>query len=638
MSLIFKKFYAPCVFLVLILFSLSCFGQKNTNSSLAGTLKEKYKDEKVVATRSSSIYDFQVENNQLTIHNTDDIDFISTEANVAYTYPVFYNDNIEILSNDVRYKNGRKMLKKTSCGNYEVESVFYSDAKVCAYSFNFNLAGTEINVNSSTRYNDPKYLTKIMFHDNFSVEKRELTFIVPEKVSMHLVEKNFEGFDIKKTITDDSGKKVITYTLEGLKKIKSEPNSLGLLYTYPHLIVVTNSFSYENGETVVLSSVDDLYKWYNGLVRQVVNNPDVYREEVNRLIENKASAEDKIRSIYYWVQDNIKYIAFEDGIAGFKPESADLVYTNKYGDCKGMANLTKEMLRLAGFDARLTWIGTNRIPYNYDLPSLAVDNHMICTVFHDEKQYILDPTEKYIALGSHGERIQGKEMLIENDGSYIRKLVPVARDEDNLVSRSETLTLTGESLTGKGELNINGEAKKNILYYSSYKINEDKEKLFDYLAVSDYRNEDKVTVTSTSAVDRDLPLIISYEYTLGNKVSSFEKEVYIDLDWDKSYKNFIIEKERTSDYYFERKIFKRMVKKIKIPTGYTVSHLPEGLSMDHDNFSCHISFTRKANEIIYSNEIKIPHGLIKKEDFEAWNGFIKALNKIYGDQIVLRKK
>jgi len=260
MSLDFKKLNAPCVSLLLILFSLSCFGQKNTNTALAGKFKEKYKDEKVVATKSSSTYDFQVEDNQLTIHNSDDIEFLSTEANVAYTYPVFYNDNIEILGNNVRYKSGKKILKKTACGNYEVESIFYSDAKVCAYSFNFNLAGTEINVSSNTRYKDPKYLTKIMFHDNFPVENRELIFIVPEKVSMHLVENNFEGFDIKKTIKDEPGKKIITYSLEGLKKIKNESNSLGLLYTYPHIIVVTNSFSSESGKSVILSSVADLYK------------------------------------------------------------------------------------------------------------------------------------------------------------------------------------------------------------------------------------------------------------------------------------------------------------------------------------------------------------------------------------------
>ena len=63
--------------------------------------------------------------------------------------------------------------------------------------------------------------------------------------------------------------------------------------------------------------------------------------------------------MFYWVQDNIRYIAFENGIMGFKPDAAQNVLNKKYGDCKGKANLLKEMLKLAGYDARLTWIGTS---------------------------------------------------------------------------------------------------------------------------------------------------------------------------------------------------------------------------------------------------------------------------------------
>jgi hypothetical protein len=31
---------------------------------------------------------------------------------------------------------------------------------------------------------------------------------------------------------------------------------------------------------------------------------------------------DKVKAIFYWVQNNIRYIAFEDGIAGFLPDKS----------------------------------------------------------------------------------------------------------------------------------------------------------------------------------------------------------------------------------------------------------------------------------------------------------------------------
>ncbi len=46
-----------------------------------------------------------------------------------------------------------------------------------------------------------------------------------------------------------------------------------------------------------------------------------------------------------------------------------------------MANLTKELLLASGFDARLCWIGTNHIAYDYSTPSMSVDNHMICALY-----------------------------------------------------------------------------------------------------------------------------------------------------------------------------------------------------------------------------------------------------------------
>ncbi|MEI9945444.1 MAG: transglutaminase-like domain-containing protein [Chitinophagaceae bacterium] len=92
------------------------------------------------------------------------------------------------------------------------------------------------------------------------------------------------------------------------------------------------------------------------------------------------------KRFFNWVQHNIRYIAFEDGIAGFKPAKANDVLNKKYGDCKGMANLTRGLLQALGFDARLCWIGTNYIAYDYSTPSMAVDNHMICALIYNGKK------------------------------------------------------------------------------------------------------------------------------------------------------------------------------------------------------------------------------------------------------------
>jgi len=628
------------LFVALISFtSASVFSQKNTNIQRANALKAlpQNKNAKVVAYRSSSAYTFLPAGEQLTVTRQDNIDLISLQGNLNYSMNVFYNNHVKVENYDLKYTSGKSIKKESVCGNYESESIFYSDAKVCSYYFNFLYDGTEISFSSKSKYDDPRYLTKVFFQDDEPCDSREISFTIPNSVNVEIVEKNFSGFNIQKKVEQVGGNTVYTYTCKQLPALMSEENSLGALYNNPHLIVLTKDFQTPSGKKTVISSVDDLYKWYVSLVKEVNNDPASFKEQVQKLIEGAKTSEEKIKAIYYWVQDNIKYIAFEDGIAGFKPEAAQNVYNNRFGDCKGMANLTKEMLKVAGFDARLTWIGTNRIPYTYDLPSLCVDNHMICVVNVGDKQYILDSTEKYVALGKNAERIQGKEMLIENGDKFTRKKVPVSDPIANLVSRKEALSIEGDLIKGQGELALNGEAKKTVLYVSTNVKQEDQKKVFDNLAVSEYANSDKVEVTSTPSVDRDKPLEMKYSFSLANKISKFDRDLYIDLDWNKSFQNLIIEDDRFSDYYFNRKVKQKTSKKLKLPLGYKVTHLPKGMSRKNAEFAVEMSFKQIGTDLVYENEITVFRGIIPKQLFPTWNEWVKELKENYNDKIVLTK-
>lgn len=626
-----------CLLLIAILSFTTVFAQKNTNPERVKALKALPFTAKssLVAYSYNSTYNYAVSGEQCKVPLTETVNIISLKGNIDYVRNVYYNDNVSIQDVDVRMANGRALKSTHVCGNYEIDDIFYSDAKVCAYKFNFFNEGTEGVFKSKSTYDDPRYLTKVFFHDELPVESREIVFNVPKNVNIALVEKNFDGFEITKTVTEEANGVVYKYSVKNLNAFRSESNSLGFLYHYPHILVVTKDYTTASGKKTVLASVGDLYKWYSDLVRQVENDKSAFEDEVKRLTASAKTPEEKIKAIYYWVQDNIKYIAFEDGIAGFKPDAAQNVYTNRYGDCKGMANLTKEMLKTAGFDARLTWIGTNRIPYNYTVPTLAVDNHMICTVYANGKQYILDPTEKYIALGKHGERIQGKEMMIENGQEYVLSKVPVSDPASNLISRTETLFLEGDILKGKGELRLEGEAKTQILYYSNYVKAEDKKKILDGLVISDHSNTDKIEVLNEPPLDREKPLNLQYNYALSNKVSRFGKDIYIDVDWSKAFGDLKLEDDRETDYYFNRKVKQKTVKKLKLPTGYKVTHLPPSLKKAHKEFTFDISFKQVGNEIHYSNEVTIADGLVRKANFQTWNEIIQQLKDVYSDQIVI---
>src|SRR5690606_7430592 len=94
-------------------------------------------------------------------------------------------------------------------------------------------------------------------------------------------------------------------------------------------------------------------------------NSDELVEIVKKIQAQSRDKRELVRNIFYWVQSNVRYIAFEQGMRGLIPHSGTYVCEKRYGDCKDMANLIVDMLATAGVEAHHTWIGTRGLAYRY---------------------------------------------------------------------------------------------------------------------------------------------------------------------------------------------------------------------------------------------------------------------------------
>jgi hypothetical protein len=382
-----------------------------------------------------------------------------------------------------------------------------------------------------------------------------------------------------------------------------------------------------------------LYAWYRKLVLSVENDRDVVSKLVQELIADKETSQEKIRTLFYWVQDNIRYIAYENGIMGFKPEAAQTVLQNRYGDCKGQANLLREMLLAAGFDARLVWLGTKGIPYTYEKPSLLVDNHMICCVIYNNERIFLDPTESNIAMNDYADRIQGRQVLIENGDEYILDSIVTFSCERNLETTELTLKLDPATnvLNGNQKLVINGESKTGFL--SSYEElrTDDKEEALNAYLRNGNKNVSVSDVIMSDLNKREQPIEISSGISFRNQVTAFEDELYVSLENDYAMSALKFDSTRKSDYIFNHKYNLQSNIVFEIPEGYTVDYLPDDFNVDIDEFHFNFKMRQAENKIIYSKDIHFSSTWLRMSFFNQWNKAITALNKYYKEQIVLKK-
>lgn len=611
------------------------------NAELAKSYQKNFKEASAILLRSETTLEFSLDakthNPYILETEHQQIMSLRTASSLSRYKP--YTDHSTIQKVSLTNHKGKQIPLTPICGNYEVGNIFYSDAKLCRYDLHFAGLGEIQHLFLEKRHTDLKYFTSLYFNDVFPVHVRKVSFIVPQWLDIELKEMNFDGYHIEKKVTANAQKQVTVYeyVIEKLDSYKNEPYARGQSYTYPHIVLVSKRYTSNGHSYPVIGSLSDLYGWYASLAKSVKNDPKPLQATINQLIAGKTSDEEKVKAIYFWVQDHIRYIAFEEGIAGFKPEAAHTVFLNKYGDCKGMANLTKEMLRMAGYDARLTWIGTNKIAYDYSLPSLAVDNHMICTLLLHDKKYYLDATEKFIPFNENAERIQGRQVLIEDGESYILDRVPTGRKENNRVLVEHTLQVKENTLVGSGTSEFRGEMKTGLLNLLHETPTDKKMSILEKVIAQGDKNIAIDQLVSNSLTERVKPFTLSYAIAAQNQVSSFENELYLSLDYDQAYRDFTIAPERVSEIAFNEKILRITKVNFKIPAGYKISYLPKNIDKKLSSFHIQVRFSEHNGEIHYEKIIAVEEGIIGKKDFSSWNQAVSELKGVYQDKIVLIK-
>ena len=629
-----------------VILSLPSVAQKKAGPTeedikVAKALKEQFPDDNVAVeySKENVTFGFNSRTNKVTVNHELKEGLINIDSRADIQKYVFYDGETSVSEFSIKYRTKKDAYFRVRDDAYTSNDLFHNDTRVKYVNLDFPLKGYKYLTTITKEYRDIKYFTKLYFNSEYPIKKKVIEIEVPDWLELELKEMNFDNFEIKKeTSTDPKGKsKTYTYTLEYIPSFAKEKNAPGPTYIYPHILILAKSHKKNGSKEMIFNSTQDLYNWYKSLVSELKNDEKPYKDLVIKLTKDAQSDDEKIKNIYYWVQDNIRYIAFEDGIAGFKPDEAANVFNKRYGDCKGMANLTKQMLMEAGFDARLTWIGTKHIAYDYSTPNLSVDNHMICTVFIDGDTIFLDGTEKFNAFGEYADRIQGKEVLIEDGEKFILKEVPETDKSFNKEQIVYSLTLNEDELVGEANKNFNGESRASLLYYFNRLKNDKKEEFLEWYLNNGDSNIKVSDIETSNLQDRDVSLDISYGISIKNAVTSFDNDYYIDIDFDKELANLELKKRKTN-YVFSYKRELESVTDLKIPEGYEVTYLPENLSVNHDNYDVSVTFSQKENTITYKKNFSLKNAEIETADFEEWNDVIKKLNSIYSDQIIITKQ
>lgn len=642
-----KIFQKIIIFYVVTFFHLSVNAQLSKNVAY---FQKKYPRSNIVNTNNELAINIAIENNEILISQTSTTeDLFLNESATQYSkesvsYSTFFQlEKIEAASYTLQNENYIENKVSEFREKDELNGSFHDDVKSLNFIYPNLSPGSKTKLQLKEKITNPRFLGAFYFGGYYPVLNSKLTITADKNIELDFKSFNLDTLNITFNKVEKRNKTIYSWEVKNVDAIYMEEGTPNYKNYYPHIFPVIKQYQTTENKIVKLSSnVEDLYNWYYSLISNINKAPlnkDLVKQ-VEELVKNKTTDIEKVRAIYYWVQNNIKYIAFEYALGGFIPREANEVYNKKFGDCKDNSSILQQMLQIAGIKGNLTWIGTREIPYTYNqLPLPAVDNHMILAYTTNNKTYFLDATGRYIPLEMPTSFIQGKEALI-SDGlnKFEIKKIPIIDAEKNKIENFSVINIEENKIKGKATQSYSGYSKIN-LFNTIESLNTDK-KITEYYSSELQKGNNKFSATNiieTNKFSYDEIFKLDYDFSIPDYIVSAGDELYINLNLDKKIQEFYIESYRKTDIETDFKKSFSYTNELNIPNNYIIEYLPENVILENDFTKVTISYQQTATKIIYKHTINFNFLKLNKENQKEYTDLLKKVEKAYKEIVILKK-
>lgn len=613
-------------------------------------VQDEWPGEPLVVLQQNYVLDIEVDKKgELQIRYTEEEEFIYTNdaaqqyarRSVSYSgqMPLTEVEAYTLVPDGNKYK--KKEVSEFTTRDEFSSGVFHDDQKVSSFLYPGLVKGAKTSLSYSLNMDLPYFIPSIFLQSSQPIDNLKFTVICDEGVELGFSFVNCSEEDIPMTETTEKKRKKYVWKLQDIQRAISESGGPSPRYYLPHILPRVRSYTVDGEQKKVLNDLSDLHSWYSSLIKDVnATTSEELKSIADSLTEGVDDEQEKVRRIYYWVQDNVKYIAFEEGMEGFIPKDASQVCESRFGDCKGMSSIIHAMLGQAGVESHITWIGSRDLPYAYsEVPTPSVDNHMIVSYQHQGKNYFLDATGNSVPLDLTTGFIQGKEALVHlGHDRYEVRQVPIP--DHTVTVYKDTTEITwggGNSVSGKTSTEFTGFLKVSMRSVLKSMNDEDRKKFLDNYYEKGNNKYSLENYKVDYLEERDSALHIDVEFTLDDYVKTNGDEIYVNMNLERIYQHGEVEKDREIPLELRYKSSGILTTVLNIPEGYEVEYLPGGFEKMHERFGFAMRYEKQPGKVMHHFEHFDNYILLEKEDFEAWNAAVKALRKAYNEVVILKK-
>ncbi len=231
------------------------------------------------------------------------------------------------------------------------------------------------------------------------------------------------------------------WEISNFAAIETEPFSPPDYELIPFLLLAPDYVNYNTFSNPFVSWND-----FGKFLSYLVSGRDQLAPEtvvkLQALVKNCADQKSKIKAVYKYMQQRTRYVGVQIGIGGWQPTPADFVDKKGYGDCKGLVNYTRALLKAVDINSYYSLVksGNNSAPVIESFPSNQFDHVILCVPDQNDTIW-LECTSQKSAFGFLGSFTDNRLALVLNDNGGTLVKTNVYNEGVNTSSRRIAVTM-----------------------------------------------------------------------------------------------------------------------------------------------------------------------------------------------------
>ncbi len=402
----------------------------------------------------------------------------------------------------------------------------------------------------------------------------------------------------------------------------------------------------EVGKILRISSIPNwkyLVDWYKEVALTKTQSSYEIKEKVDELFSSKVNAttEDKIRTIYDYITENIRYSMVSFRQSALVPQKARDVLVNRIGDCKDVSTLGIAMLNEVGVKANFVLVNSGNEERIGDIPPSIAFNHCIVQAETKSGPIYLDFTANNFPAATVPGADRDAFSLVINDNSANPITLPKNQIAPPAISVRAKMTLFDDNraLIENSTTTVgNPTALLRVRYRG--KPQKDRDKILQSLLSSEFPNVRLINFVIGPLDDLAPSVTFSYVCEAPNYLTDAGDYKLVKIPWQNPLRaDDALSYEKRSYPIKNISSVDTVSEEIEIilPNGYTPVDLPAPSRISSGAGDYSLEFSLKGNTLKAKRRYVYMSSYVSVDEYERYKKFYNRIVKDDSRQILLKK-